>query len=531
MSISHLNTGTLKDCDAKENTTIRFEWTLRGLANIFDSSKGEAKSKVIKSPRFGDGRWQILFYANSGNIGTDGQTFVSLYLWCEPTTAEKEAAINGKWSRDGLFNFGFEIRNVSKTMQYNHKEAHDHAFYYPGAQNWGWAQFARRDLVFYQATAVKSQDAFIIICTITSEATSPLPVPSVPRYFVSKDFLDSIGGLLDEAPVRRIYAARKLLQRVDYFDAMFSSGFAESTIDADAAESDDASVVSDVGSYVHPDSEAHEDMVLEDYRPAHPDPPPSTNPVSTSTDDTTTGTHSPRDSDDTEGEGRNARQNPTHPCTPRGLPGPQKTKVVIRDVAYTTYRAILYYLYTNTIVFAPLSSSFLSPSLSSLPQVSHSTSVPSTPAAHLESQHNHSFSLSAISTGSGHRTRREWMVEWEHCNPGRPQPPSAKSVYRLADKIGLQELKDRAFQHITKSLTVDNVTHEVFSAFSVAFEDVRKVELAYMFEHWTDVRKGSMLSIGQQLRLGRMPGFEQVWPMILQNLMAEEKTDSEASRS
>ena len=42
-------------------------------------------------------------------------------------------------------------------------------------------------------------------------------------------------------------------------------------------------------------------------------------------------------------------------------------------------------------------------------------------------------------------------------------------------ELGLQELKERAFQHIVKSLTVDNVTYEVFSAFSVAFEDVRKV--------------------------------------------------------
>ena len=61
--------------DAKESTTIRFEWTLRGLKNLFDNrfvifgkhpcgtdftrSKGEAKSKVTKSPRFGDGRWQV----------------------------------------------------------------------------------------------------------------------------------------------------------------------------------------------------------------------------------------------------------------------------------------------------------------------------------------------------------------------------------------------------------------------------------------------------------------------------------------
>ena len=169
-------------------------------------------------------------------------------------------------------------------------------------------------------------------------------------------------------------------------------------------------------------------------------------------------------------------------------------------------------------------------------------SAPATPAALPESQHNHAsgrapeVSSALSSTTFGPRSRREWMAEWEYSNPGRPQPPSAKSVYRLADskslsplsrsppcgracgadgtarthtELGLQELKERAFQHIVKSLTVDNVTHEVFSAFSVAFEDVRRVELGYLFEHWAEVRKGALLSIGQQLRMGRFPGFEE----------------------
>ena len=30
-----------------------------------------------------------------------------------------------------------------------------------------------------------------------------------------------------------------------------------------------------------------------------------------------------------------------------------------------------------------------------------------------------------------------------------------------------------------------------------------------MYEHWLDVRKGTLLNLGQQLRLGRYPGFEE----------------------
>jgi hypothetical protein len=52
------------------------------------TSKGETKSKVTKSARFGaDGRWQILFYANSGGsagaVASESGGFVSLYLSCE----------------------------------------------------------------------------------------------------------------------------------------------------------------------------------------------------------------------------------------------------------------------------------------------------------------------------------------------------------------------------------------------------------------------------------------------------------------
>ncbi|KAI0771133.1 hypothetical protein BD413DRAFT_551210 [Trametes elegans] len=57
--------------DAKESTTIRFEWTLKGLKSIFEGSKGEAKSKVIKSPRFGDGRWSCFMPTQASSAPTD----------------------------------------------------------------------------------------------------------------------------------------------------------------------------------------------------------------------------------------------------------------------------------------------------------------------------------------------------------------------------------------------------------------------------------------------------------------------------
>jgi len=104
-------------------------------------------------------------------------------------------------------------------------------------------------------------------------------------------------------------------------------------------------------------------------------------------------------------------------------------------------------------------------------------------------------------------------------NPGHPYPCSAKAVYRLADKLGLVELKARAFEHITKSLTVENVPYEVFSTFSATFEVVRKVEVKYFLDHWTEIRSSdAMRSVWNQIRLGRHPGFEEVWPVIATHL-------------
>ncbi|THG99406.1 hypothetical protein EW026_g2935 [Hermanssonia centrifuga] len=188
---------TEPEAEYLESTTVKFEWTLKGLSELFDSSKGEAKSKVTKSARFGGGRWQILFYANSGTVNSEGHGFVSLYLSCEPTAEEKESAVNGKWVREGVYKFSFELRNMQKTVLFNSKEAHDHSFSYK-TLNWGWAQFARRDAIYYNSNTVRLQDAILIICSITSTPTVPLVLPVIARQVVPKELLDVVGGLLDE---------------------------------------------------------------------------------------------------------------------------------------------------------------------------------------------------------------------------------------------------------------------------------------------------------------------------------------------
>jgi len=189
------------------------------------------------------------------------------------------------------------------------------------------------------------------------------------------------------------------------------------------------------------------------------------------------------------------------------------TRVVVRDASYSAYRSVLFYIYTDNILFAPLSSSF----------INHSTpdqSMLASAAGPAESSSNVRASQSVDSSIiSGAKTRREWIKFWESGHPGQPTPCSAKAVYRLADRLDLAELKQRAFQFIIKSLTVENVPYEVFSTFSVAYEEIRKVQIKYFLDNWAAIRASdTMKNVWQQIRLGRHPGYEEVWPLIAQNL-------------
>lgn len=84
----------------------------------------------------------------------------------------------------------------------------------------------------------------------------------------------------------------------------------------------------------------------------------------------------------------------------------------------------------------------------------------------------------------------------------------------------MPELKQRAYEHIVRSLTPANVPYEVFSSFSAQYEEVRKVQVDYFLAHWSEIRNGeAMRNVFQQIRLGRHPGFEEIWPLIVQHLV------------
>ncbi|BGP12339.1 hypothetical protein JCM10213v2_000252 [Rhodosporidiobolus nylandii] len=127
-------------------------------------------------------------------------------------------------------------------------------------------------------------------------------------------------------------------------------------------------------------------------------------------------------------------------------------QITITQTAFSTYHAVLVYLQTGFIHFAPLSSSF----------------PLSDPA---------------------HPTRRDFLSSKHDEDPSLPLPVSPTSAYRLAHLLQLEDLQKRALEAVRTSLTVKGAATELFSDTSVAYEDLRKVILEFVKENWAKVKE------------------------------------------
>ncbi|SCZ96104.1 BZ3500_MvSof-1268-A1-R1_Chr8-1g10007 [Microbotryum saponariae] len=284
------STTDLTNSEFVETRSVTLDWKVTNLKVLFESSKGDTKSKCVKVSRgqpcalrnpsalFDNHRWQVFLYPNSGV-----EQYVSLYLSCEPTAAEKErgAAERAGWSssntttsppsgsavggaaagrqsggsgalsKDVKADLGsshalFQARTVDRRMTFKQMEANDHSFS-DSARNWGYANFWKRSDAYYNNPQVRLADAFLISCTIVYSPTPPTP-PPLPRLLIPKDLVAAYAAMFDDPDYsdvvfrirpsnrpnvreKRLYAAKKILAgRCEYFDTMFNSGFHESSL-------------------------------------------------------------------------------------------------------------------------------------------------------------------------------------------------------------------------------------------------------------------------------------------------------------
>ncbi|KAH7925144.1 hypothetical protein BV22DRAFT_458408 [Leucogyrophana mollusca] len=107
--------------------------------------------------------------------------------------------------------------------------------------------------------------------------------------------------------------------------------------------------------------------------------------------------------------------------------------VLVKGAAYRTWRALIYYCYTGQIVFAPLKSC---------------NTVPSPTL---------------------------------QCDGATPCSP--KSMYRLADELGIGALKDAAFAAICGDLSKENILDEAFSKFTSKYPAIQEMETDLLIQH------------------------------------------------
>ncbi|BGP12401.1 hypothetical protein JCM10213_001994 [Rhodosporidiobolus nylandii] len=122
-------------------------------------------------------------------------------------------------------------------------------------------------------------------------------------------------------------------------------------------------------------------------------------------------------------------------------------EVKITHTAFSTYSAVLTYLDTGHITFAPLSSSFASS-----------------------------------------EDRAAYLTEHLKEYPTLPLPISAKSAARLASFLSLDVLQNLALDSFRASLTPSNAAVELCDTFTATFPQARQAVLAFVAEHQEDVK-------------------------------------------
>ncbi|EGU12060.1 hypothetical protein RTG_01944 [Rhodotorula toruloides ATCC 204091] len=135
---------------------------------------------------------------------------------------------------------------------------------------------------------------------------------------------------------------------------------------------------------------------------------------------------------------------------PDEMSSPYK-EIKITKTAFTTYRAVLAYLRTGHIAFAPMSST---------------------------------FSQDADADAPTRRTRLEAAIS---SDPSLPYPISPQSAYRLAHLLELDDLQRICLAEFEKQLTVECTPHELFDDASVCYDAWRQVVVSFAAEKWQDI--------------------------------------------
>ncbi|KZT72897.1 hypothetical protein DAEQUDRAFT_722528 [Daedalea quercina L-15889] len=160
------------------------------------------------------------------------------------------------------------------------------------------------------------------------------------------------------------------------------------------------------------------------------------------------------------------------------------TTIVLLGAAARTWEALLYYLYTGIIDFAPLKPQRVAPRHAAL----------------------------------SHQPLGNGTVVQE---ANRPPPASCRSIYRLAHKLSLDGLRKLALHHLESQLTPETVLTEVFSPFTAQYPEIKQLTLRSVVRYWdTLAASAAFRSKMVEVTSGRVPHAADVISEIMVRVSA-----------
>jgi len=156
----------------------------------------------------------------------------------------------------------------------------------------------------------------------------------------------------------------------------------------------------------------------------------------------------------------------------------------VKETSYNTYRSFLYYLYTDFISFAPLTSCF------------HAQHAFAPSNSNSKSRSSLDARIAGEDDAMDRRrldARNAVINEYVRKHPVRPVPVSPKSIYAIAKKYEIPALEAQSLLRITSVSQTDPIVavNELFSAFSRVHAQPRQIQLATVIASWEDVVRRS----------------------------------------
>ncbi|KAF7367701.1 hypothetical protein MSAN_00833900 [Mycena sanguinolenta] len=154
--------------------------------------------------------------------------------------------------------------------------------------------------------------------------------------------------------------------------------------------------------------------------------------------------------------------------------------IVLKDTAFRTWKALLYYLYTRRVNFGRLKSERRS--FGGKDKKKGGAATVCSP----KSMYRLGDKASPTEFGAA-----------PVCSP--------KSMYRLADKLGLEELRVLALASITSRLSEDNILKEVFSFFTSMYPVIQELEAGVLASNFSDKATKGLQEMTDKICRGEKP--------------------------